>query len=59
MLGNPLFIDLAALVEPGLLTTEEVQSAYVDTGDRVDYGAVKTGQNAAVDPGSIALSGGC
>ena len=36
--GNPYFIDLDALVEEGVLTQEEVDSAdFGDTADSVDY----------------------
>lgn len=39
--GNPLFIDLDLLAKDGLLTEEELASAKVPAGDKVDYGALK------------------
>ena len=39
--GNPLFIDLDLLAKDGLLTEEELASARVPAGDKIDYGALK------------------
>ena len=39
--GNPLFIDLDLLAKDGLLTEEELSSARVPAGDKIDYGALK------------------
>lgn len=39
--GNPLFIDLDLLAKEGLLTGEELASARVSAGDKIDYGALK------------------
>lgn len=39
--GNPLFIDLELLARDGLLTEEELASARVPAGDKIDYAALK------------------
>lgn len=39
--GNPLFIDLDLLAKDGLLTEEELDSARVPAGDKIDYDALK------------------
>ena len=39
--GNPLFIDLDLLARDGLLTEEELASAKVPAGDKIDYAALK------------------
>ncbi len=39
--GNPLFIDLELLEKEGLLTAEELASARVPAGDRIDYGHLR------------------
>ena len=39
--GNPLFIDLDLLAKDGLLTGEELASAKIPAGDKVDYAALK------------------
>ncbi len=39
--GNPLFIDLDILARDGLLTEEELDSARVPAGDKVDYAVLK------------------
>ena len=45
--GNPLFIDLDLLAKDGLLTEEELASARVPAGDKIDYGALKKSREAA------------
>ena len=39
--GNPLFIDLDLLARDGLLTEEELGSAKVPAGNKIDYAALK------------------
>lgn len=55
--GNALFIDLELLARDGLLTQEELASARVPSGGKIDYGALKTSRQSLLRKAFSRVSG--